>query len=502
MKTFLGIVLSILCLQAVSQEWPLKKAVEEAFANQKNIITTPLLAGTGLQQMDNGPALLVDLDKSAVEAITQKKPSLLQVAIPLPNGTTSTAQLIKYTLGNVQVTTNNLTPESEINLPTTYRGILQEEDRKHVVLLGLNGDYSSLNIILPEQNLRLQPVNNAISEYALVNEKATAFNLNCGNSDDGPLQKQIAYENPSPELFDASEKCVMVFVECFDSLYQWQNNSLQQTVNYVYDLFAHVSTGYLNEQINILIDKINVWTTADPFNSANRSVALRSLADYHKDNFYGNIGVGLDFGISDTGRGGLADNIGVSKAVFPNLCPAYTNSSSAFCYNDLNYTVNTKNFPFGPVSNANQVYLVMHEIGHLLGSQHTKWCGWKLSSNPDVFGAIDSCGAIEGNCAKGPPTGPGGATIMSYCVTDTVTNFVNYLNGFGPLPGAAIRNFVSAQTCIPTCIECIGRMPFSLPTPKFPYRESLSVTPDPLSRFHRSAPFILTGQLSPPSLNR
>ena len=35
----------------------------------------------------------------------------------------------------------------------------------------------------------------------------------------------------------------------------------------------------------------------------------------------------------------------------------------------------------------------MHEIGHLLGSRHTQWCGWKLTSNPDTFGA-DVAGSV------------------------------------------------------------------------------------------------------------
>jgi hypothetical protein len=96
-------------------------------------------------------------------------------------------------------------------------------------------------------------------------------------------------------------------------------------------------------------------------------------------------------------------------------------------------------------------------MGHQLGANHTKWCGWKLSSNPDVFGTLDSCGTIEGSCAQGPPPPATGATIMSYCVTGNSANdFVNFNNGFGTLPGTAIRNFVNNTTCIGTCLDCIG----------------------------------------------
>jgi hypothetical protein len=99
----------------------------------------------------------------------------------------------------------------------------------------------------------------------------------------------------------------------------------------------------------------------------------------------------------------------------------------------------------------------MHEMGHLLGAHHTKWCGWKLTSNPDTYGTIDSCGVIEGSCAQGPPPPGNGATIMSYCVTSTLNgNFVSYNNGFGRLPGNAIRSFVDQSPCILLCIDCFG----------------------------------------------
>ena len=142
------------------------------------------------------------------------------------------------------------------------------------------------------------------------------------------------------------ERCVYVFVECFDSLYQWRGSSYQQTINYVYDLFNAVATGFRNEQINIKISGINIWTTMDPYRQDNRDNALADLAAYYQDNFWGNICVGLDASnFSNPSRSGVAGAIGRMKGDEPYSCPAYTVDRHPFCYNDMNYFGNYQNFP-------------------------------------------------------------------------------------------------------------------------------------------------------------
>ncbi|MGF2412296.1 MAG: PKD domain-containing protein [Ferruginibacter sp.] len=90
-----------------------------------------------------------------------------------------------------------------------------------------------------------------------------------------------------------------------------------------------------------------------------------------------------------------------------------------------------------------QVFLFAHETGHTLGSPHTQYCGWP-------GGAIDNCAPTEDFCLPGPPPIEGG-TIMSYCYNSAYG--INFLLGFGPLPGALIRNSVEENDCLYNCAD-------------------------------------------------
>jgi hypothetical protein len=100
----------------------------------------------------------------------------------------------------------------------------------------------------------------------------------------------------------------------------------------------------------------------------------------------------------------------------------------------------------------------MHEMGHMLGSAHTQWCGWIISTGlPIVFGALDNCAPTEpvyvgdSPCPPGAPPPGGKGTIMSYC---HLNKLISFNNGFGLQPGNAIRNYVDKTGCFPGCLVC------------------------------------------------
>jgi len=102
--------------------------------------------------------------------------------------------------------------------------------------------------------------------------------------------------------------------------------------------------------------------------------------------------------------------------------------------------------------------VVAHETGHNFGSPHTHKCVW--GANHDT--QIDDCGSTSASACWDPinPILPAsGGTVMSYCHIIDVG--INPANGFGPLPGALIRNkYTNAScntgtTCLPLPVELV-----------------------------------------------
>jgi hypothetical protein len=97
-----------------------------------------------------------------------------------------------------------------------------------------------------------------------------------------------------------------------------------------------------------------------------------------------------------------------------------------------------------------------------MGSRHTHACAWNGNNT-----AIDNCGptagyAYEGSCS-GAPTPSNGGTIMSYChLVGSVG--INFSNGFGPQPKAAILAKYNAGTCLTACTGSSCNAPTGMST--------------------------------------
>ena len=466
MKKLTTILLLLIAFNAFSQDWPLKKLVLAAKASRVAFKTIPAFSFVNNKALGKaGTYQQLSLNPDFSKQLLEQKPAAIRVNIPLSSTTSVSCDLVKFSLGNVIFTANNRDVIENVKIPVTYRGIITGDTSRNNVILTVNDEYLSMVATNSKRVLQITRANEtATSAYRLYN--STLMNiapptLACGTGTPAVSSNASGIDlSGATSPLGSIDKCVYVFVDCFDSMYVWRDTSTQKTINYVYELFNYVATGYLNEQINIQLTGINIWKPGDTTYRHNTSSnALADLSARWKDNFWGNICVGLDFG---RGIGGKAGGIGTCKGVTVNTCSSYkysgTDSISACCYNDLNMSGGFVDFPHGPNTTQEQVELVIHEMGHLLGAHHTQWCGWLISAGfPVVLGALDNCFATEpvfvgdSPCAPGPPPPGGMGTIMSYC---HLNGLISFSNGFGAQPGAAIRNYIDKNSCFPSCLVC------------------------------------------------
>ncbi len=226
---------------------------------------------------------------------------------------------------------------------------------------------------------------------------------------------------------ERSVKCVRLYWEVNNDIYA-AKGGMTNTVNYVTALFNQSAALYLNDGISVTLNQMVVWDVASPYTGTTMLEQL-TLFQNTRNSFNGDLAHLLGL----AGGGGRA-------ASLAGLCNQDNDNSMA-------YSGITTSFSSVPTYSWS-VFVVTHEQGHLLGSNHTHACVWNGNNTQ-----IDGCGPVAGyteggTCAIGPIP-PGGGTIMSYCHLNAVG--VNFGLGFGPQPLAVITNSVSAAPCLINC---------------------------------------------------
>ena len=219
--------------------------------------------------------------------------------------------------------------------------------------------------------------------------------------------------------------CASLWLEAEYDIFQ-KKGSLQAATDYMLGVFNNVSTLYANDNINLQLAQLYIWTTEDPYNGSDPSSNLLSFQANRANSFTGTIAQLMTFRALG---GGVA-------AGFSGICNTDRRSSMSVSsvYDDYS-EVPTYSWA---------VEVSTHEAGHLLGSRHTHACVWNSNAT-----AIDGCaGYVEGTCAL-PGLPPIGGTIMSYCHLASVG--INFTQGFGPQPAQVIRSQVEAGSCLSGC---------------------------------------------------
>ncbi len=308
-----------------------------------------------------------------------------------------------------------------------YAGIVRSQEETSTVAVSIfENEFVGMISIAGVGNLVIGKIKDS-THHVVYNEKLdnSTFDFVCEAGNLSASNSAInSFSNTSNENISIRNKCLKIYYETAFSVFQAQN-SIVNVVSYVTSLHNFVAVLYLNEGIKTPLSEIKVWDTLETFgNSFLSYITFRT-------SYNGDIGQLLRL---NTSAGGAP--------IYPNsdLCTRLPNQKLS--YAGLSGALS--NWPIY----SRPVYVMTHEFGHTLGSNHTSDCVWNDNNTQ-----IDGCNNIFANCQSTiiPPVNVGG-TIMSYC---TAFNGINFNNGFGPQPGDLIRNSIGLSTCLETCNSCV-----------------------------------------------
>ncbi|MCU0324271.1 MAG: M12 family metallo-peptidase, partial [Spirosomaceae bacterium] len=371
--------------------------------------------------------LNLSVDKKITKRLADNPRPTLTLPLPMGNGA-----FIYLELAQVSITTPSFKVSTKGNNPTDklsykegvhYRGIVRGDDNSLVSLSIINDELSGF-ISYAGSKIMLGKLKDNSDKHVAYNEKdlkaPTAFA--CG-SQSKPITIKGLRESVSAATTGVGCKVVTVYFECDYKMYQDFGSNTTNVVNYVNSFFSQVATLYANENIDIKISEIKVWTSPDPYASLTSTSSILTAFDTNiGSNFNGNL---AHFLTTRSLGGGIA----------------YVD---VLCTKPFAHGVSAISTTYAAVPTYSwTVEVVAHELGHNIGSNHTQWCGW---TRPDgSVGPLDNCYTPEGTCSTGPAPINGG-TIMSYC--HLTSTGINFSNGFGTVPGNLIRNKVQNAMCL------------------------------------------------------
>ncbi len=384
---------------------------------------TPLLAlSTEAHDRSGAPenATFLEIDPAILRGIVEDEPGQISLTIPSADGFD-----LKLNLARVEI----LSPDFKVTLNDGsevatgiergiyYRGVVDGDDNSLASVAVFGNDIQAM-AITGDDNFFLEKNGQGSGEFILF-RSADAVNPAARACE------ELEAPHPSGSGGQAGErgvgcKMTQIYFETDYQMFLDKGGNAASVSAYVTGLFSQIAALYANESIDVQISQINVWTTADPYQSlTTTSAVLNQFLATKGTNWTGNIAHFM----STRSLGGGIGYVDV-------LC----NKAYAFSVSQVYNTYS--NVPTYSWS----VEVVTHELGHNFGSWHTHSCNW-----PN--GPLDNCYTTEGGCAAGPAPTNGG-TIMSYCHLTGVG--INFANGFGTVPGNQIRSRVVSATCLAT----------------------------------------------------
>lgn len=387
-------------------------------------------------------AQFLKLDLNKLKNYSKTGNPNIEISLPY-NGKTISIQLTENTVvfdKGFHVTDENF-KSFDYQPGKYYKGII-EGDTNSLVGISIFDD-EVIGVISSDTygNLTLGALKNAdgsskknATEYILYSDRNLPMqNLGefCG-ADQVPENQNFDFDFTSNKSTNFETNFIpTMYLEIDYNIYQFHGRDMQKVMDFVTATYNNVQLLYANDDIQVALRSVMVWTSQDPYQSVGNS-SLAYLEKFRKTRASFDANVGQLVGVDPGGLGGIAY---VSA-----LC-----GSNNYSYSDIsNLTV----VPDVPTYHWNTM-VITHEFGHNLGSSHTHACVWNGNNT-----AIDNCVATEGGCTSAEGIPADGGTIMSYCHLQSVG--INLAKGFGPQPRQRIIDYINSRTCLPSDLNDVN----------------------------------------------
>jgi len=368
---------------------------------------------------------VLDLNPSQLQKLLADKPGTLSFSVPY-NGETVNVKLYKDNILADDFIARNEKGQVINYVPGVYyKGIIGNDMNSLVAFSFFDGNVMGVASSAELGNLTVGKSKDK-QDFVVYSDK-NLFGQNpfvCGVDELPENQKQnILFENDMLSKTQMTENCVRIYYEVANATYLVNGSDETETLDWLTGVHNNIATLYTNDDIKVALSEVMIWTTDDPYDG-----------DYSEN---------LDeFRQTRTAfNGDLAHLINYPSTT----SVAYLNSICT----DFRYAYSGIDLFYEEVPTYSWTIMAMtHEMGHSLGSPHTHACAWNGNGT-----AIDGCGPWAGygeGCDGDLPDD--GGTIMSYCHLTPVG--INLTLGFGPQPGALIRNTVDSKLCLGT--DCVS----------------------------------------------
>ena len=366
---------------------------------------------------------LIKVDKKVMDNIMLSTDDFYEVSIPVFGRSNLQLELVEVNIlsNDGYVISKPANEQMKVNHGKHFRGIVKG-NQKSVVALSIFQDEVMGFISEPgHSNMVIGMLADRSSHIIYEdNDLREKFGFECATPD-----TDIQYTIEELKGIDDSRAlsdCVRIYLEVDNDIYIDKGSNITSVTNFITGLFNQVATMYANEQINVVLSPLVIWTQPSPYNSTSSSGMLNAFLA-NTGAFDGDLAQLLSYKAS----GGIA--------YVDQLCSSNPDFSKSF--SSINSTY--QNVPVYSWS----VMVITHEFGHLFGSSHTHACAWNGNNT-----AIDGCYTTEGSCPQ-PGIPSGGGTVMSYCHLTSAG--INLNLGFGPQPGNLIRSRVTNASCTQPC---------------------------------------------------